>query len=69
MKKYLDVILFIVMLIAIAACLMIYVSQSNKFSNYTYLYSQDEYTNAWSIRSIATLVVSFFLSFYYLKKK
>ena len=68
MKKYLDIILFIVILIAIAACLMIYVSQSSRFSSYTYLCTQGGHDNAWAIRGTATLVVSFFLSFYYLKK-
>ena len=65
MKKYLDVILFILFLIGLIACFIIYTSES---SDDTYLYTENKYTNFRIVRYILGFIICQVLGFYYLKK-
>ena len=65
MKKYLDIILFILFLIGLIACFVIY---TNASGGDTYLYTEDKYTNFRAVRFIISFIICQVLGFYYLKK-
>ena len=65
MKKYLDIILFILFLIGLMVYFIIYTNDSG---DDTYLCTEDEYTNFRAVRYIIGFIICQVLGFYYLKK-